>query len=125
MRSGIARLLGGTALVAGLALAMVSQAAAEKVSVEDLLGKWCGETSNYTFSRKSLTVMFHAGGQRVLEVDRFETGEGWINVFWKEKRADGLVSNTVFTEFSPDRNVMHQSANKEGDMGPKRRFRRC
>ena len=99
--------------------------AAEALTADVLLGRWCGDTTNYIFTGTELTVQFHTGGTRVLRIDHIKTGDGWIDVHWEGKRPDGSSNNTVFTDFSPERDVMFQAANVGGDKGPRRRFRRC
>lgn len=96
-----------------------------RLTADVLLGTWCGDTTNYTFSSTELTVTFHTGGTRVLRIDHIDLGDAWIDVHWVGKRPDGSSNNTVFAEFSADRSEMYQSANVGGDKGPRRRFRRC
>jgi hypothetical protein len=114
-----------TASMIALALWAISvsastPAAARDLTIEDLLGRWCGDTTNYRFSRDRLTVSFHNGGNsRVLEIERVDGTEEWIDVHWIG------AGNTVFTDFSDDKRVMYQAANTSGDNGPRRRFRRC
>ncbi len=101
-------------------LAMPSVAKADKLNYEDILGKWCGETTNYVFSRASLIVTWHdSNDRRVLRIRRYEFSDDWINVIYRD---DG---NTVFSEFSADGRRMAQQANTHGDKGPRRPYRRC
>ena len=114
-----------TASMIGLALWAVSvsastPAAARDLTIEDILGRWCGDTTNYQFARDRLTVTFHNGSpRRVLTIERVEGSPDWLDVHWEN------AGNTVFTDFSDDKRVMHQAANTSGDNGPRRRFRRC
>jgi hypothetical protein len=112
-------------LLAFAMLAMAPHAAAAKdLSIENLLGRWCGPTADYTFSRTELRVVPH-NKQRtlthgpVLVIDDVEVGDGWINVKWKN------AGNTVFWKFSNDGRQMYQHANEEGDHGPQMKFHRC
>ncbi|HTR88449.1 MAG TPA: hypothetical protein VMI56_28470 [Reyranella sp.] len=92
-----------------------------------LLGKWCGETSNYVFSNQKL-VVYGLNGQvaRELRIARFETGVNWISVFWADlPPVDGNAASTLFNNFSPGRDVMEQAKQTIGDKGPLRIFRRC
>jgi hypothetical protein len=99
----------------------VTPAAAGNLAIDDLLGRWCGDTTSYTFTRSKLIVEFYSGQpDRILDIDRLETSETWINVFWKPPYV-----NTIFSRFSPDKREMFQDANTSGDRGPERRFRRC
>ena len=103
------------------ALLASTPATAQDLKIDDLVGRWCGESSNYIFTRSALTVKFFDGRRDVVwKIDRVETSPDWINVIWKPPRG-----NTVFTEFSKDRNSMAQAQNTSGDMGPRRPYRRC
>lgn len=106
---------------AALALPLLSvPCRAEKINFERIEGRWCGDITDYKFTRQRLTVTFQKDGtHRVLEVERIDSGDGWINFIWKSG------GNTVFSEFSRDGKSMAQDANKGGDNGPRREFRRC
>ena len=107
-------------MLAALALiATVTCAQAAKLNEDDILGKWCGETTNYVFTRGSLTVTWHNKNRRVLRIRKIDFSEDEIDVQWR----DG--GNTVFGEFSDDGRRMAQQPNTSGDMGPRRPFRRC
>ncbi len=106
------------AALAILALVVTPTAAAD-LSIKSLLGRWCGSTKDYTFTRTRLTVTMHGGGTGIYEIAKVEASPEWINVFWKGK------GNTVFWKFSADRRQMFQHANETGDMGPEREFHRC
>jgi hypothetical protein len=95
-------------------------AAAQNLTIDKLLGRWCGTESDYTFTRDRLIVEFpDKGPSRTLEIARVETSNTWIDVYWKPS------GNTVFTDFSADGREMAQAQNTEGDMGPRRPFKRC
>lgn len=108
-------------MLAGLALlAAATGAQAAALSADDILGKWCGETTNYVFARNALTVTWHdRNDRRVLGIRKYDFSEEWINVIFD----DG--ANTVFAEFSADGRRMAQQPNTHGDKGPRRPFRRC
>jgi hypothetical protein len=111
------RILSRAVLVATMLSAM-SSAAADR-SIVDLLGHWCGDISNYDFTRSKLTVTFHDGtAKRVWNIERVVGDPDWLDVHW----ANG---NTVFHRFSKDGEQMFQAANTKGDMGPEREFHRC
>ena len=98
--------------------------AAEDLSIDTLLGRWCGPTADYTFSRTKLNVELHDRGRSlkhgpVLTIQKVETGDGWINLEWKN------AGNTVFWKFSDDGQEMFQHANETGDHGPEMKFHRC
>lgn len=97
-----------------------SPASAENLTLDNLMGRWCGEGLVYTFSRTALTVDFANGANRVLEIDRVEGSATWVMIYWKPP-----YGNTMFTEFSKNGYEMAQAANTAGDMGPRRPFKRC
>src|SRR5262249_14426024 len=106
-------------LLASLAMA-ASEANADTLSADTLMGRWCGDTTAYTFTQDKLVVTFFSdGGQRTLRIKKINVGDDWIEVVWDPR--DG--GNTVFGEFTGDR--MAQQPNTEGDMGPRREFHRC
>ena len=90
----------------------------KKLSANDLMGRWCGETTDYIFTRKDLTVTFHDDkSKRVMPIADIILRDGsWLNVMW------GKDSGTGF-EF--DSGKLIQRPNTSGDMGPRRVFRRC
>jgi hypothetical protein len=93
------------------------------VSIDDLLGDWCGAKVDYSFTRTKLNVKLHGSGNLthgpVLEIEKVENGDGWVNIIWKG------AGNTIFLKFSADGREMFQKANNSGDMGPELRFHRC
>jgi hypothetical protein len=100
-------------------LAFVAPAAA--LSFSDLSGKWCGETTNYTFSRNQLTVTFHNGAPtRRFKVDSYDMLDDTIKMHWVDGKGEKVF--TDFSEFSRDRTYMAQQKN---EVGPRRPFRRC
>jgi hypothetical protein len=103
-------------------------ARADALSVNDILGRWCGETSDYEFTPERLTVHFHRGGEeRVLPVRSFEVRSDEIKVHWDIKRPDLPADEiaTVFNEFDPARGTMAQKPNTGGDKGGRLPFHRC
>jgi hypothetical protein len=117
------RIIEKALLSLGVVLLITHSATARDITMDNLLGHWCGTRSNYTFTTTRLTVDLHGGGAlphgSVLEIEKVEIGDGWINIKWKN---DG---NTVFWKFSNDGREMYQRANDSGDMGPERRYHRC
>ena len=108
---------------AGLTIATVLSGAmpATALSEADLLGKWCGSESHYTFSRKVMIVTRASDSERlVFDIVAFEPREGRISVSWQ--RGDGKVVRTEFAEFSGDGKKMVQLSNSGG---PRREFKRC
>jgi hypothetical protein len=102
------------------------RAMAQRLPVGIILGKWCGETADYVFTRQKLAVFKHDGSTRELRIARFETGPDWISVYWQGMpKVNGIDANTLFEHFSPDRQTMNQARQDIGDKGPLRIFRRC
>jgi len=86
----------------------------------DIMGRWCGTITAYTFTPTELTVTFFDGHpQRVLRIKAIEIHGDTMNVVWDPR--DGV--NTVFQEFTGS--TMVQAPNTAGDMGPRREFHRC
>lgn len=105
-------------LVAILSAGLVAEASA--LSFKSLSGKWCGETTNYVFGPKSLTVTFHSGSPpRRFKVTSYEYLGNTIKMHW-ENKDEKLF--TDFSEFSADGRFMAQQKN---EIGPRRPFRRC
>jgi hypothetical protein len=91
---------------------------ARALDYEDIEGKWCGATTNYTFERKSLHVHWPSDGQsRRFTVVEYVYEDDEITVRW---RKDGETVFTVFAGFSGRRMVQQRNEN-----GPRREFRRC
>jgi hypothetical protein len=102
-------------------------AQADTLSVDDLLGRWCGVTTDYEFTRERLTVHVHQGGDRVLPVRSFDVRGDEIKVYWDIKRPDLPQDDiaTVFYDFDAAHRTMAQKANTSGDLGPRIPFHRC
>jgi len=101
-------------LLAGLA------GAAHALAFKNIAGKWCGETTNYTFSRDTLVVVFHDGSPtKRFKVTSYEYSGGNVTMHWLNK---GEKLFTDFNEFSADGRTMVQIKNK---VGPRRPFHRC
>jgi len=89
---------------------------------DDILGTWCGVTTDYVFTRDKLTVKFHDKSRdRILNIDSYDVRGPEIQIYWSKRDGD----STVFYDFDADRNFMAQKANEGGDMGPRRPFKRC
>lgn len=105
-------------LVAILSAALVVEASA--LSFKNIAGKWCGETTNYTFSRNSLVVTFHNGSPtRNFKVTSYEYIGDMVKMHWINKSEE---TYTDFSEFSADGRTMAQ---KKNEAGPRRPFQRC
>lgn len=105
-------------VVAALSASLAGEAAA--LTFKSIAGKWCGLTTNYIFTKNTLTVSFHDGTPtRKFQVTDYEYLGDTIKMHW--------VSNneklyTDFAEFSADGRTMAQ---QKSEAGPRRPFRRC
>lgn len=90
------------------------------VSFENIAGKWCGEATNYTFSRDALVVGFVDGSPPTkFEVTSYEYSGGNVIMYWINK---GQKTHTDFNEFSADGQTMVQN---KANSSPRRPFHRC
>ena len=59
---------------------------AEPLSIMDLLGRWCGTDSNYTFTRTQLSVTRFDGKNLkhgpVIQIADVKATEQWIEIHW-------------------------------------------
>jgi len=95
------------------------------VSIDDMIGRWCGEHSNYTFSRTDMVVT-PVGNWKLTHaphwvIDRVETDGSQIEVFWKPPKP----GNSTAFELHDDGETLIQLPQTEGDKGPRRVFHRC
>ncbi len=105
-------------LVVILSAGLVAEASA--LSFKNIVGKWCGETTNYQFTRDSLTVVFLSGSPtRKFKVTGYEYIGDTVKLHWINK---GEKTFTDFSEFSADGRTMAQQKN---EVGPRRPFYRC
>lgn len=114
----------------GLLLSSTAMSSAAGVSQNDLVGRWCGEITDYKFTAKKLDVTFHKGGSRVLEIDKITVKDRIISIEWAGKRKDNSPNATSF-ELDDNQKSLIQLPNLDeegkplGDKGPRRVFRRC
>jgi hypothetical protein len=106
--------------------ALMSQAAmARDVTIGDLVGRWCGDKTNYTFSRTDMTVTPLGSSQLThpphWQIDKVEAKDKQIQVFWKPARP----GNSTAFELSSDKRTLIQLPQTEGDKGPRRVFHHC
>ena len=113
-------------LAAALAAALMPHAAAARdITVNDLVGRWCGNPVNYTFSRTDMIVT-PLGNWKLNHaphwvINKAEAQGNRIKVFW-EPAADHMT--TTF-ELSRDKRTLTQPSQSTGDKGPQRVFHRC
>ena len=86
---------------------------------KDIAGKWCGLTTNYTFSCNTLVVTFHNGSPtKRFTVTSYEYLGDTVKMHWEDK---GEKLFTDFSEFTDD-GTMAQQKNASG---PRRPYHRC
>ena len=105
---------------------LVAQTAwAADVELEDILGRWCGDTSTYTFSRTQLAVTLRSGQRPkhgpVLKIAGVKAEGDRINIQWLPAKP----GNSTDFVLSANRRELAQQAQTNGDKGPRRVFRRC
>ena len=113
-----------------LALAVITStatvgSATAAPSLDDLLGRWCGDTSRYVFTRRELDVTLLSGQKPlhgpVLKILKVEVKGDEIEVYWQPDKP----GNSTGFKLSPDKKQLIQQSQTEGDKGPKRVFKRC
>ena len=108
-----------------VALTSRAVAAADNLSIDDILGTWCGTVTNYAFSRTELNVTPLKGQTlthgTVLTIAKVVGRPTQIDVYWLPPRPD----NYTKFELSSDRKSLIQVRETVGDKGPERRFHRC
>ena len=111
-------------LVASAGL-FASPSIARDVSLDDLAGRWCGESSDYTFSKTQLAVVLHTGQKPrhgpVLKIAGVEAKNAHIKLRWKPEKP----GNSTEFELSANHKQLVQLPQTRGDNGPRRIFRRC
>ncbi len=109
----------------GIAALMSQAAAARDITIGDIVGRWCGEQSNYTFSRTDMVVT-PRGNVKLTHaphwvIDKVEANGNHIQVFWTPARP----GNSTAFELGGDRRTLIQQPQTAGDKGPRRVFHRC
>jgi hypothetical protein len=109
-------------ILSGLfALAALSgNAWAANLSQASIMGRWCGDIANYSFSRGALTVIRKGQPNQTIKIKDYRVVDNEIQVFFMEPYGGG----TRFAEFSPDGRSMAQQGSTFGAQ-PRRVFRRC
>jgi hypothetical protein len=122
---GAMRATAKTVLGVAMAALISHAAAARDISIGDIVGRWCGDQSNYTFSRTDMIVT--AKGDTTLThpphwfIDKVEATGNRIEVFWKPARP----GNSTAFELAGNKRTLVQLPQSEGDKGPRRVFHRC
>jgi hypothetical protein len=100
-------------------------AAAADLSINDLIGRWCGSESNYTFTPTQLFVVRLDGKNLkngpVLKIAKVEGNANEIQVMWSPLKP----GNSTSFELTADKRQLIQVPETKGDKGPRREFRRC
>ena len=114
--------------------AVTASASAATLSYDNILGNWCGVTSNpnltnYFFTNGNLTVTFLPGRTTsTLTVDHYEFSDSTVVLFYlaASPKKGGTPGNTLvqvtFENFSPDGQTMNQRPSEQGGLY---RFVRC
>jgi hypothetical protein len=119
------RLRGACIIAAGLFAFSPQWVLAKDIELADILGRWCGDTSTYVFSRSELSVTLFSGRTPkhgpVLKIAGVESKGSHINVQWKPEKP----GNSTDFELSDNRRELVQIQQTKGDKGPRRVFHRC
>ncbi len=119
------RLSAACIIAAGLFAVSPSSALAANVELADLLGRWCGDTSTYVFSRTQLSVTLTSGKTPkhgpMLKIAGVTPKGPHINIQWKP----GKPGISTDFELSDNRRELVQIQQMKGDKGPRRVFHRC
>ena len=122
---GTARTVAKTVIGVTMAALMSQAATARDIGIGDIVGRWCGDRLNYTFSRTDMivTVLDNRNLKHPPHwlIDKVEAGGNRITVFWKPASAD----NSTAFELSGNKRTLVQQPQTEGDKGPRRVFHRC
>jgi hypothetical protein len=109
----------------GNAKQQAGPAAGEELAILDLYGRWCPNDNafSYTFSQKQLHVVFRDGKTRDLTIKKveYDANDSSLQIFWLPDRPGNSTSYTM----SPDRQMLIQMPQTEGDKGPRRELHRC
>jgi hypothetical protein len=112
-------------IAAGFFVLSSGSTLAAEVKLADILGRWCGDTSTYTFSRSELSVTLHSGKTPkhgpVLKIAGSTSKGSHINLQWKPEKP----GNSTDFELSDNRRELVQIQQTKGDKGPRRVFHRC
>jgi hypothetical protein len=113
--------------IIGFVAAVTASAPAAALTYADILGGWCGVRSNpnrtnYTFTRKTLTVTFLPGRtKKVFKVDNYDFSDtGTVTLFYWQARDERRQVH--FGDFSSDGREMFQQSSEAGGLY---RFVRC
>jgi hypothetical protein len=113
-------------LIAGGLFVLSSRSViAADVEFDDLIGRWCGDTSTYVFSRSQLAVTLTSGktpkhGPK-LQIAGVSAKGSRVTVKWKPEKP----GNSTEFELSDKRRELVQVQQTKGDKGSRRVFHRC
>jgi len=112
-------------IAAGLFVLSSQSVLAADVEFDDLIGRWCGETSTYVFSRSQLAVTLTSGktpkhGPK-LQIAGASAKGSRVTVKWKPEKP----GNSTEFDLSDNRRELVQVQQTKGDKGPRRVFHRC
>jgi hypothetical protein len=121
MRAGIWKSLFASAVIASTS----HPVGAADITIDDLIGRWCGTESNYTFSRTDLQVA-RLDGQPLkhgpqLRIAKVEGTNSQLTVHWVPIR----LGNSTSFELTDDRSRLIQWSQIVGDKQPELVFQRC
>jgi hypothetical protein len=114
-----ARLSFALAMLAGTLLWPPS--AAQAIDYKDVLGAWCSQTAQLTFTREHMGVKWFADNQTAqYKIVKFEFEKETVEVYWVD--FDNKQVSAVYGDFSADNKRMFLLQNPNA---PRREYHRC
>ncbi len=99
---------------------LAGEGAAQEVSTESLLGRWCTDGGAYVITRTTLIVLRADGGKTVNQITSIDVQGTNIVVHWR-----GKGGKTTFSKFENDRMIQLPATFEDGTKSKGRAFHRC
>ena len=111
------------ATIVSLALlgALAGESAAQGLTTDALMGRWCTEGGAYVFTPTTLTVLRADGGKTVDPIASIDIQGADIVVNWRTTRG----GKTTFSKFADDRMEQLSATFDDGSKSKARAFHRC
>jgi hypothetical protein len=113
-----------TISLVGISLALFGvlpgEGAAQELTNDSLMGRWCTEGGAYVFTPTALTVLRTDGGKIVNHIASIDIQGASIVVKWQ-----GKGGKTTFSKFEKDRMTQLPATFEDGSKSKPRAFHRC
>lgn len=94
---------------------------AQAVEYKDILGAWCSQTAQLTFTRERMGVKWFSDGETAeYKIVKFDLQKETVEIFWVD--SDNKEVSAVYGDFSADDKQMFLQQNPNA---PRRQYRRC